>query len=261
MTFKKSNYQDKDFYSSTESKHRGNDRKNLVIYILKRIFYYFTFLHGVITILFLILLFPAVYRQQNIEFYLYFSLIMSVVYGLIIYPIHLLQKSYLKTITEESTESLKSITKIKPEVARELLQGKTLQVYWYIFTHNHAGIREIQKALNFSSSGTVAYQTTKLLKAGIISKDMLEGKYSISEEIKIGVLKFFIRIGNRMVPRISLYLIIYILGFTAFLLLAFISGYEFVFSPLNLFLLLFLIAGIIIFVIESYKIWKMNPTK
>ena len=261
MTFKTSDYQDEEFNNTTESKYRSNDRKNLVIYSLKRIFYYLTILHGVITLLFLILLLPAVNLQESIGFYLYFSLIMFIVYGLIIYPIHLLQKSYLKTIAEEPSEPLKPIVKIKPEIARELLQGKTLQVYWYIFTHNHAGIREIQRALNFTSSGTVAYQITKLLNAGIISRDELEGKYSINKEIKIGVLKFFIRIGNRMVPRISLYLIIYILGFTVFLFLALISGYEFIINPLNLFLLLLLIVGIIIFVIESYKIWKLNPTK
>ena len=261
MTFKKSSYQDEEFNSSPESKHRGNDRRNLVIYSLKRVFYHLTILHGVITILFLILLFPAVNRQEIIGFYLYFSLIIFIVYGLIIYPIHLLQKSYLKTISEESTEQLKHVTKIKPEIARELLQGKTLQVYWYIFTHNHAGIREIQKALNFSSSGTVSYQITKLLKAGIISKDSLEGKYSINEEIKFGVLKFFIRVGNRMIPRLSLYMIIYILGFTMYLFLAIIQGEMFVMNPLSLFLLFFLVIGIIIFVIESYKIWKLNPTK
>jgi len=261
MTFKKSSYRDEEFNSSPEPKHRGNDRRNLVIYSLKRVLYHLTILHGVITILFLILLFPAVNRQEIIGFYLYFSLIMFIVYGLIIYPIHLLQKSYLKTITEESTEPLKQIAKIKPEIARELLQGKALQVYWYIFTHKSAGIREIQKALNFTSSGTVSYQVAKLLDVGIISKDNLGGKYSINKEIKIGVLKFFIRIGNRMVPRLSLYLIIYILGFTMFLFLALIQGEKFVINPLSLFLLFFLIVGIIIFVIESYKIWKLNPTK
>ncbi len=261
MIFKKSNYQDKELKGPPESEHSGYERKHLVIYILKRIFYYLTILHGVMTILFLLLFFPVANRYEITEFYLYFSLIVFIVYGSITYTIHLLQKSYIKAISEESRESIKQIMKIQPEVVNDLLQGKTLQVYWYIFTHNHAGIREIQKALNFTSSGTVSYQVTKLLKVGIITKDEIEGKYSINKEVKLGVLRFFIRIGNRMVPRISLYLIIYILGFTVFLFLAIISGYEFVTNPLNLFLLLLLIAGIIIFVIESYKIWKLNPIK
>ncbi|MHA2282496.1 MAG: helix-turn-helix domain-containing protein [Promethearchaeota archaeon] len=175
--------------------------------------------------------------------------------------IHFLQKSYLKPIAKESKEKRKITPKIKTEMAMELLQGKTLQVYWYIFTHTHARIREIQKTLKFSSSGTVAYQITKLLDAGVISKDESEGKYFINKDIKIGVLKFFIRIRNRMIPRITLYLIIYILGFVVYLILAFIQGIEFVTNPLSLFLLIFLIIGTMIFVIESYKIWKLNPTK
>ncbi|MHA1986098.1 MAG: hypothetical protein ACW98D_05600 [Promethearchaeota archaeon] len=261
MVSKKTSSLDEEFNNSLEYKLRSRNRKNLIIFSFKRIFNSLTILHGSITILVLILFIPTLNPQQSIEFYLYFSLIILISYGLILLIIHLLQKSYIKPVHENSTEQLKNVTKINPEMAMELLQGKTLQVYWYIFTHSHGGIREIQKALNFSSSGTVAYQITKLLKAGIISKDDSEGKYSINKEIKIGILKFFIRIGNRMVPRISFYLIPYILGFTVYLILAFIQGVEFITNPLSLFLLIFLIIGTIIFVIESYKIWKLNPTK
>ncbi|MFW9822629.1 MAG: hypothetical protein ACFFE4_06830, partial [Candidatus Thorarchaeota archaeon] len=153
------------------------------------------------------------------------------------------------------------LPKIKPEFALELLQGKTFQVYWYIFTHQRAGIREIQKALNFSSSGTVAYQISKLLKAGVILREKLEGKYIINREIKIGVLKFFIRFRNRLIPRVSLYLLIYILGFSVYLILIVITEDQFLFNPLGLLLLFFLITGTIIFIFESYKVWKLNPTK
>ena len=52
----------------------------------------------------------------------------------------------------------------------KVLQGKTLQVYWYILTHNRAGVREIQKALKMVSSGTVAYQLDKLVKADYFKK-------------------------------------------------------------------------------------------
>lgn len=261
MSFKKLNYQNEELNSSTKSNRNGSNRKHLVIYTIKRIFYYLTLLHGVIAILFLILFFPATNQHEITVFFLYFSLIMCIIYGLITFTIHLLQKSYIKAFIGESKEKLKPITKINPELANNLLHGKTLQVYWYIFTHNQAGIRQIQKALNFTSSGTVSYQVTKLMNAGIITKDESEGKYSINKEIKIGILKFFIRIGSRMIPRISLYLIIYILGFAVFLTLSIISGYEFLANPLNLLLLLLLIVGIIIFCIESYKIWKLNPTK
>jgi hypothetical protein len=261
MRFKKLKYQNGELNSSSDSDFKGKNRRHLLIYAFKRTLYYITLLYGVIAILFLILVFPLVNQLEITVFFLYFTLIMCIIYGVITFVSHLLQKSYIKAFTGKLREGSESITKINPELANNLLQGKTLQVYWYIFTHNQAGIREIQKALNFTSSGTVSYQVTKLLNAGIIIKDESEGKYMINKEIKIGVLKFFIRIGNRMFPRIALYLIVYILGFTVFLLLVAISGYGFVWNPLNLFLLLLLIIGIIIFVVESFRIWKLNPTK
>ncbi|MFX0073931.1 MAG: hypothetical protein ACFE96_00705 [Candidatus Hermodarchaeota archaeon] len=261
MTFKKSNYQDGELNSSIKSDLKSNNRRHLVIYAFRKTLYYLTLLYGVIAILYLILIFPSRIWLEITNFFLYFTLILCIIYGLVTFVIHLLQKSYIKEISGKSRDDSMPITRINPELANNLLQGKTLQVYWYIFTHNQAGIREIQKALNFTSSGTVSYQVTKLLNAGIIFKDEVEGKYTINKEIKIGVLKFFIRIGNRMFPRIALYLIVYVLGFTVFLLLVFISGYGFVWNPLNLFLLLLLVIGIIIFVIESLRIWKLNPTK
>jgi hypothetical protein len=177
----------------------------------------------------------------------------------LIFSIHFLERPEIEKVIPEATQSLEEITEIKPEITEDFLQGKTLQVYWYFFTKRQAGVREIQKALNISSSGTVSYQITKLLKAGIISKDEEEGKYSIKEEVKIGILKFFIRIGNKTIPRISLYLLIYSFGFITFLILAIIQGLYFFSDPLNLVLLCFLIIGTIIFILESNKIRKLKP--
>ena len=183
MTDNKSSPNNKKLNSSTKSRHPSRDWKNIVIFTLKRLLYYLTLLHGAFTILFLILLIPLDNILEFISFYLTFSLIMFIIYGLIIFPIHLLEKSFLQLPDEITTKKIKSTVKIEPDMVRELLQGKTLQVYWYIFTHNQAGIREIQKALNFTSSGTVSYQISKLLKEGIIAKDESEGKYRINKEI------------------------------------------------------------------------------
>ncbi|MFX1294805.1 MAG: hypothetical protein ACFFD2_08125 [Promethearchaeota archaeon] len=253
MEFKKAEYNDE---SSTESKSRKPHSKKIISYFLKKILHYLTILHGVITIIFLIMYFQGVISQANIIFYLYFSIIVFIVYGFMILGINILQKSEIDAIIYKPTKPKKEV---KTEIPEDLLQGKTLQIYWYIFTHDHAGVREIQKALNLSSPGTVSYQITKLLEAGVISKNSEEGKYSLNEEIKTGILKFFIRIGNRVIPRISLYLIIYVLGFIVYFILAVISGNEFISDPISLFLLIFLILGMAIFILESLKIRKLKP--
>lgn len=143
---------------------------------------------------------------------------------------------------------------------KKVLQGRSLQVYWYIMTHNRAGVREIQKALKILSSGTVAYQLNKLMKAGIISKNDEDGKYYVKEDVKKGVLGFFFRLGPFMIPRYSLYLIVNILGVVGYVFLAFIYGDVFITNPGSLLLLFFLIFSTFVFIFESIKIWERKPT-
>lgn len=260
MIFNKLKNKDEASKGSPEYRIRKRHSRNFIIFYLKRIFHYLTILHGIMTIIFLIAFFQGDISQRIVDFYLYFSLIIFITYGFLIFGINLLQKSEMDTITSEPTRLIKPLPKAKPEISEDLLQGKVFQVYWYFFTHGHAGVREIQKALNFSSTGTVAYQINKLLKAGIISKIDEEGKYSLNKELKIGILKLFIRIGNRVIPRISLYLIIYILGFIVYAILALVHGYKFIRDPVSLILLFFLIFGAILFIFESFKIQKLKPT-
>jgi len=143
---------------------------------------------------------------------------------------------------------------------KKVLQGKTLQVYWYILTHHRAGVREIQRALKMVSSGTVAYQLDKLMKAGIISKNDEDGKYYVKEGVKKGVLGFYFRLGPIMIPRYSLYLVVNILGFVGYSLFANIYGDVFITHPGSLLLLIFLIFGTSVYIFESIKIWKRKPT-
>jgi len=142
----------------------------------------------------------------------------------------------------------------------KVLQGKTLQVYWYILTHNRAGVREIQRALKMVSSGTVAYQLNKLVKAGIISKNDKNGKYYVKESVKKGVLGFYFRLGPLMIPRFSLYLVINILGVIGYVYLATIYGDAFITNPASLLFLFFIIYSTSVFIFESMKIWKRKPT-
>jgi DNA-binding transcriptional ArsR family regulator len=142
----------------------------------------------------------------------------------------------------------------------KVLQGKTLQVYWYILTHHRAGVREIQKALKMVSSGTVAYQLDKLMKAGIISKNAKDGKYYVKEGVKKGVLGFYFRLGPLMIPRYSLYLVINILGVLGYIYLAIIYGDIFITNPASILFLSFIVYCTCVFIFESVKIWKRKPT-
>jgi len=166
-------------------------------------------------------------------------------------PHFLVTKSSKSRIDTKSLESEKD----------KILQGKTLRVYWYILTHRRAGVREIQKALKFSSPGTASYQIKKLSNAGIISKDNKTDKYFVNKDFKKGVFGFYVRIGFLMIPRFSLYLSINILGFIGFIFFASTYGDTFITNPGSILLLIFLIFGTAVFIYESIKLWKRNPSK
>jgi hypothetical protein len=142
----------------------------------------------------------------------------------------------------------------------KVLQGKTLQVYWYILTHNHAGVREIQKALKFVSPGTATYQINKLVDAGIISKNEGDGKYYVKDSVKRGVLGFYFRLGSFMIPRYSLYLVVNIIGVVGYVFLTIKYGDTFITNPGSLLFLFFIVFCTCVFVFESMKIWKRKPT-
>ena len=140
-----------------------------------------------------------------------------------------------------------------------LLRGKTLQVYWYLFENGPMGVRDIQRGLNYKSPGIITYQIKKLSENGLISKDEQTDKYSVNRRVKAGLLHFYIKIGSYLVPRFSLYLLGFLIGFLLFLLGVLAEGDSFITHPSSLLLLLLLILGTLAFTYESRKMWKLKP--
>lgn len=144
-------------------------------------------------------------------------------------------------------------------VFSEILQGKTLQVYWFLLDNGAASIREVHKALDFSSPGLAYYQIKKLVSAGMVIKDDDTDKYLINERVKSGLLNFYVEIGEFFIPRYSLYLCVFLLGFLLFFLFALILGDSFITNPGTILLFFFLLFGSVIFIYESMKINKLKP--
>ncbi|MFX0151631.1 MAG: hypothetical protein ACFFAJ_12665 [Candidatus Hodarchaeota archaeon] len=142
----------------------------------------------------------------------------------------------------------------------DFLQGKTLQVYWFLLESKQAGIREIQKGLNFSSSGLVAYQINKLVNAGLIAKDETTDKYFVNQRVQPGMLSFYIKFGTYLIPRVSLYLIVFVMGFVLFVICSLLFGDEFITQLGSILFLILLVIGSLAFSYESTKIWKLKPS-
>jgi DNA-binding transcriptional ArsR family regulator len=95
-----------------------------------------------------------------------------------------------------------------PGLSREsAIHGTTLRVYWYLFrTTKPVGVRETQRALSMSSPSTALYHLEKLRELGVTEKDEM-GQYSLKQQVQIGTLKMFLKVGRLILPRYLFYAI------------------------------------------------------
>jgi len=94
------------------------------------------------------------------------------------------------------------------------IHGTTLRVYWHLFrTARPVGVRETQRSLAMSSPSTALYHLEKLRELGVTGKDQT-GQYFILDNIQIGTLRMFLKIGRLILPRY----LFYALFFTAALI-------------------------------------------
>jgi predicted DNA-binding transcriptional regulator len=135
------------------------------------------------------------------------------------------------------------------------LKGKTLIVYWYLLqqpTHT-VGVREVQRALGFSSPSIAVHHLEKLQDLGLIQKKGT-GEYVLEEEVKVGILRFFTRMGRFVVPRYLFYSILFSTMLTAYLVLCFMTQ---IFP--SLYAMIFGLVASIIFWLETIRLWRAKP--
>lgn len=135
------------------------------------------------------------------------------------------------------------------------LTGKTLLVYLYMLKDkgNTVGVREVQRKLGFSSPSVAIYHLDKLVSIGLVEKTDI-GEYFIKREVKVGVLKFYTRLGNLLLPRYLFYSTL----FTA-MLIYYLTFYSPIWTLDKIIAVLFGLIASIIFWYETLKIWRERP--
>ena len=133
------------------------------------------------------------------------------------------------------------------------LKGNTLRTYWALLSTEDGiiGVRELQRELGFSSPALAAYHLNKLVDYNLAVNE--RGDYRLVKEVKVGILKQYIKWGTFLFPRYVLYASM----FTTLLIVAasrfeepsFFSAYSLIVS--------FLAAAISWF--EAFKIWQQKP--
>lgn len=115
-------------------------------------------------------------------------------------------------------------------------------------------VREVQRALHFSSPSVANHHLERLRDLGLVEKRGRGGDYSLVGEVKIGVLRHFVKLGRLMFPRYFFYAV-FSTSFYITYLLVLMQG----FTRENLFVLLF--GGIVlgIFWYEAFRFWRLKP--
>lgn len=136
------------------------------------------------------------------------------------------------------------------------LKGKTLLVYWRFLRRGgeSIGTRAIQRDLNLSSPSVAFHHLEKLRRLGLLDKNQV-GEYRLVGEVKIGLLKFFVRWGRIMLPRYFFYSIM----FTCMLVTYLIVYPQSLSNVHNLVALIFGVVSCAIFWYETIKIRREAP--
>jgi DNA-binding transcriptional ArsR family regulator len=130
--------------------------------------------------------------------------------------------------------------------SKEVLKGTTLQVYRFLLKSNKpVGIRELQRALNLSSSSVATYHLSKLEDAGLLKRQ--DSGYTVNKFL----LENSIKISRFLIPRYFFYsifaLAVLILELTVMAPAALYR--EYVFSVIATVVFVFF------FVYETVKTW------
>ena len=81
------------------------------------------------------------------------------------------------------------------------LRGKAWRVYWYLLkTGTPQSVREVQRALHFSSPSVANHHLEQLRQLGLVEKQEIGGHYFLVNEVKIGVLRHYVKLGKLLFP-------------------------------------------------------------
>ena len=135
------------------------------------------------------------------------------------------------------------------------LKGNTLLIYWYIIRKGNepTGVREVQRSLDLSSPSVALHHLEKLRALGLLEKSLI-GEYSLKEEVKVGFLRYFMRLGRFMLPRHLFYAV-----FFTTMLLTYLIIYPNLVSVHQILALIILISATIITWYETIRTSREAP--
>jgi len=135
------------------------------------------------------------------------------------------------------------------------LRGKAWRIYWILLkTGRPMSVREVQRALHYSSPSVAQHHLEQLRELGLVSKQEVGGHYSLVGEVKIGVLRHFVKLGRLLFPRYFFYAM-----FSTTFYVAFLATLVQSLTRENLFIIIFGAVVSTIFWYETVRVWRLRP--
>lgn len=136
-----------------------------------------------------------------------------------------------------------------------LLRGKAWKVYWLLLRRGQPmSVREVQRALHFSSPSVANHHLEQLRELGLVEKQDAGGHYLLVNQVKVGVLRHFVKVGKLLFPRYFFYAV-FCTTFYCVYLFVFMHG----FTRENFFILSFGAIVSVIFWYEAIRVWSLRP--
>ncbi|MGB9623173.1 MAG: helix-turn-helix domain-containing protein [Candidatus Methanomethylicaceae archaeon] len=98
------------------------------------------------------------------------------------------------------------------------LKGTTLRVYWTLLKKGSAGPREMMRELNLSSPSVASYHLDKLVRLGLVEKEV-GGEFVVSKEVKVELFSQFVMIAGVTLPRYFFYSVLFTTMLVAYLII------------------------------------------
>jgi hypothetical protein len=108
-------------------------------------------------------------------------------------------------------QKTRQAAKAPPEI-----KGNTLRTYLYVLKSGSSELRDVQRALGFSTPSLASYHLGKLVEAGYISQDD-RGRYMIVWDATKELLEGYVRIGTVVFPQLFFFSVLFtaVIGFLA----------------------------------------------
>ena len=136
-----------------------------------------------------------------------------------------------------------------------VLRGKDWKVYWILLKNGRPmSVREVQRTLHFSSPSVAQHHLEQLRELGLVTKQEVGGNYSLVSQVKIGVLRHFVKLGKLLFPRYFFYAVFCTTFYAAYIVVL-MQGL----TRENLFILSFGAIVTAIFWYEAARVWSMRP--